>query len=541
MDFLLNVAAVNWARGQFALTASYHWIFIPLTIGLGLIMAIMETIYVKTGDEKWKNTTKFWQRLFGINFAIGIATGVILEFQFGTNWSNYSWFVGDIFGAPLAIEGIVAFFLEATFVSVMFFGWNRVSKGVHLLATWMVFVGAVLSALWILIANAWMQYPIGMQFNPDTVRNEMVDFWAIVFSPVAINKFLHTVFASFAVGASFVVGVSSWYLLKKRHVDFSLKSIKIASFIGLATFLMLAFTGDGSAYEVAQKQPMKLAAMEGLYEGTEGAGLVAIGMLNPAKEAFNDDVDPYIFKIEIPKLLSLLGYRDMNAFVPGIRDIVEGGYTLSDGTTALSFEERQAKGRLAIQALADYRVAKEEENNALFAGDATAASVAALTAEKNETVLRDNYAHFGYGYLETGEDLIPDVPLTFYSFHIMVIIGMYFILFFIVVLYFLYKRDLRNTKWLLYVALWSIPLTYIAGQMGWNVAEVGRQPWTIQDIMPVNISASAISSGHVIATFVIFAAIFTGLLFAMITIMVKQIKKGPEEISSEDGGKNNVY
>src|SRR5690554_5664127 len=519
MDILLSLSSVNWSRGQFALTAGYHWIFIPLTIGLALIMAIMESIYVRTGDEKWKNISRFWQKIFGINFAIGIATGIILEFQFGTNWSNYSWFVGDIFGAPLAIEGILAFFLEATFVTIMFFGWNRVSKGVHLLSTWMVFLGAVLSALWILVANAWMQYPVGMEFNPDTVRNEMVDFWAVALSPVAINKFLHTVLACFAVGSSFVVGVSSWYLLKKRHIDFALKSSKIGSIVGIISFLMLAYTGDGSAYEVAQKQPMKLAAMEGLYEGTEGAGLVAIGMLNPAKKAFNDEVDPYIFKLEIPKLLSLLGYRDLNAFVPGIRDIIEGGYTLQDGTTALSFEERQARGKIAIQALADYQVAKQEGRDA--------------DAANYETILQDNYAHFGYGYLETGEDLIPHVPITFYSFHLMVIIGMYFILFFIVVLYYLYKKDMRDTKWLQYVALWSIPLTYIAGQLGWVVAEMGRQPWTIQDILPVHISASAVSTGHIITTFTMFAVLFTALLAANITIMVKQIKKGPDTIEPE--------
>lgn len=519
MDLLLSLSSVNWSRGQFALTAGYHWIFIPLTIGLALIMAVMESVYVKTGDEKWKRTTKFWQKLFGINFAIGVATGIILEFQFGTNWSNYSWFVGDIFGAPLAIEGIVAFFLEATFISVMFFGWNRVSKKVHLLSTWLVFIGAVLSAFWILVANAWMQFPVGMEFNPDTVRNEMTNFWAVVLSPVAYNKFLHTVFASFAVGASFVVGVSSWYLLKNRHVEFALKSIKIGAFLGLFTFIMLAVTGDGSAYQVSQKQPMKLAAMEGLYEGKEGAGLVAIGMLNPAKSEYNDEVDPYIFKLEIPKLLSLLGYRDLNAFVPGIKDIIDGGYTLQDGSTALSFEERQEKGRIAIQALADYQTAKAEGRDA--------------DAANYETILRDNYAHFGYGYLETGEDLIPHVPLTFYSFHLMVIIGMYFILFFIVVLYFLYKKDMRNAKWLQYVALWSIPLTYIAGQLGWIVAEVGRQPWTIQDILPVQVSASAVSTNHVITTFTMFAVLFTALLVANITIMVKQIKKGPETLEPE--------
>ena len=538
MDILLNAATVNWARGQFALTASYHWIFVPLTIGLALIMAIMESIYVKTGDEKWKNISRFWQKIFGINFAIGIATGIILEFQFGTNWSNYSWFVGDIFGAPLAIEGIVAFFLEATFVTVMFFGWNRVSKGVHLLSTWMVFAGSVLSALWILVANAWMQYPVGMEFNPDTVRNEMVDFWAVALSPVAINKFLHTVMACIAVGSSFVVGVSAWFLLKKRHIDFALKSIKVGSIVGLITFVMLAITGDGSAYEVAQKQPMKLAAMEGLYEGSEGAGLVAFGILNPTKQAYNDDTNPYIVKFEIPKLLSFLGYRDLNAFVPGIKDIIDGGYTLADGSVALSFEERQARGKLAIQALADYQTAKQQEKDAISAGDSESASKLSAEAANYENIIRANYEHFGYGYLESGKDMIPHVPLTFYTFHVMVMIGMYFILFFMVIIYFHYKKSLHKTKWLLYVALWSIPLKYISGQAGWMVAEMGRQPWTIQDILPVQVAVSGVSTGHIITSFFIFAAIFTALLIAEITIMVKQIKKGPEPLDFEVELKN---
>lgn len=511
---LLSASAVNWSRAQFALTASYHWLFVPLTIGLGLIMAIMESLYVKTGDEKWKNATKFWQKIFGINFAIGIATGIILEFQFGTNWSNYSWFVGDIFGAPLAIEGILAFFMEATFVSIMFFGWNRVSKKMHLASTWLVFVGASLSAFWILVANAWMQYPIGMEFNPESVRNEMVDFWAVAFSPVAYNKFLHTTFSCWAVGAAFVVAISGWYLLKKRHTDFAVKSMKIGSLVGLVAFVMLAATGDGSAYHVAQKQPMKLAAMEGLYEGKEGAGLVAVGMLNPERKNYNDEVDPYIFKIELPKLLSLLGYRDINAFVPGIVDIVDGGYTLPDGTTALSFQERRERGLKAIKALADYQVAKEEGRDA--------------DAANHETILRENYAHFGYGYLEAEEDMIPNIPLTFYSFHLMVMIGMYFILFFMVMLYFLYKKDMVSNRWLQYVALWSLPLAYLASQLGWVVAEVGRQPWTIQDILPVQAASSAISAQNVATTFILFAVLFTGLLIAEVTIMVKQIKKGPE-------------
>ena len=511
---ILNASLVNWSRAQFAMTAAYHWLFVPLTLGLGVMMAIMETNYVRTGDEKWKKTAKFWQTIFGINFAIGVATGIILEFQFGTNWSNYSWFVGDIFGAPLAIEAIVAFFLEATFISIMFFGWNRVSKKAHLTATWLTILGATLSAYWILVANAWMQYPVGMNFNPDTVRNEMTDFWAVALSPVAVNKFFHAVLSGWGLGASFVVGVGSWYFLKKRHVDFALKSIKMGAVFGFISFILLAVTGDGSAYQVAQKQPMKLASMEGLYKGKTGAGMVAFGILNPNKQAYNDSIDPYYFKIELPKLLSLLGYRDINAFVPGINDIVDGGYTLPDGEKALSFDEKKERGQLAIQALANYRKAKQEGRDA--------------DAAEYKNTLQENYAYFGYGYLKTGQDSIPHVPLTFYSFHLMVIIGFYFILMFAIVWYFGHKKKMESAKWLQYIALWSIPLAYLAGQLGWIVAEVGRQPWTIQDVLPVQAAVSGLSTGNVITTFILFATLFTLLLVAEVTILVKQIKKGPE-------------
>ncbi len=514
MDLLLN-ATVNWSRAQFALTAGYHWIFVPITIGLAVIMSVMETIYVKTGDEKWKKTTKFWQLIFGINFAIGVATGIILEFQFGTNWSNYSLFVGDIFGAPLAIEGIIAFFLEATFITIMFFGWNRVSKKMHLASTWLVTLGTTLSAFWILVANAWMQHPIGMEFNPETMRNEMVDFWAIVNSPVAINKFLHTVTSSWGVGAVFVTSISMWYLIKKRDQEFALRSILISSIFGLFAFLIVAATGDGSAYEVTQKQPMKLAAMEGLYEGKEGAGLVAIGLLNNEKKRYDDGVDPYIFKIEIPKLLSLMGYRNINAFVPGIKDVVEGGFTLPDGTTALSFQEKKERGLIAHKALADFQEAKSEGRD--------------TDAANFEKVIRDNYDYFGYGFLEKEEDMIPNVPLTFYAFHLMVMIGAYFILFFAVIWYLHKKKKLESMTWLHHVGLWSLILALVGTQLGWVVAEVGRQPWTIQDILPVQAAASAVPAANVKTTFFMFAFLFSLLLIAEIMIMVKQIKKGPEK------------
>ncbi|MDD2551974.1 MAG: cytochrome ubiquinol oxidase subunit I [Dysgonamonadaceae bacterium] len=522
MDFFNASSVVDWSRLQFAMTAGYHWLFVPLTLGLAVIMSVMETMYVRTGKEEWKHAAKFWMKLFGINFAVGVATGLILEFQFGTNWSNYSWFVGDIFGAPLAIEAIIAFFLEATFISIMFFGWNKVSKKAHLTATWLVTLGATLSALWILIANAWMQYPIGMEFNPETVRNEMVDFWAIALSPVAINKFFHAVVSGWGTGAAFVVAISAWFLIKKRHNDFALKSIQIGAIFGFISFVLLAITGDGSGYEVAQKQPMKLAAMEGLYEGKEGAGLVALGVLHPSKSDksnYDDENDAFLFKIELPKLLSLMGYRNFNAFVPGIKDIIEGGYTLPDGTMALSFEEKKMRGEKAIKALANYQVAKEEGRNDEATGF--------------EAELQENFAYFGYGYLASPERTIPNVPLIFYSFRIMVMIGFYYILLFAMVWYFYYKKTLTANRWILYVSLWSLPLAYLAGQVGWIVAEVGRQPWAIQDILPVKVAVSSLEVGSVITSFILFAVLFSALLIADISIMLKQIKKGPEDTDTD--------
>jgi cytochrome d ubiquinol oxidase subunit I len=307
IDFTL----VDWSRAQFALTAIYHWLFVPLTLGLSFIIAIMETIYVRTGSEEWKRLTRFWMTLFGINFAIGVATGIILEFEFGTNWSNYSWFVGDIFGAPLAVEGILAFFLESTFVAVMFFGWNKVSRKFHLTSTWLVAIGANLSALWILVANAWMQNPVGMAFNPETARNEMVSFWAVLFNQVAVEKFLHTISSGFLLASMFVLGISSWFLIRKREELFARRSILIAGIFGLLSSLMVAYTGDSSARTLSKVQPVKFAAMEALYQGKSNAGLIAIGFLKDADTKTGEKINKELaFKIEIPGLLSVLTSGD---------------------------------------------------------------------------------------------------------------------------------------------------------------------------------------------------------------------------------------
>ena len=474
----------------------------------------METMWVRTGKAEWLNATKFWMKLFAINFAIGIATGLILEFQFGSNWSNYSWFVGDIFGAPLAIEGLFAFFLEATFFAVMFFGWNRVSRRFHLVSTWMVFIGSNISALWILVANAWMQNPVGMEFNPMTARNEMSDFWAVLLSPTAMSKFFHTVTSAYTLSACFVVGVSAWFILKKRHFEFARKSILLASVFGFLSIIATIFTGDISAQDVTRTQPMKLAAMEGLNEGGKGAPFTLIGLTCTDPQLPSERMKTVKYGITIPKLLSFLGYHDFDAYVPGIQNIMDG-YTSEDGKVYPSIEQRMANGRLAIDALKTYKQAVKDKNDAL--------------ASQSLQTLRANFRDFGYGYLSSPYDTIPPVPLVFYSFRLMVGLGMLFVLLFICSWWYAKKRKFEKFKFIPYLAIACVPLAYIASQCGWIVAEVGRQPWVVQNLMPTNVAITRIASGWVVTTFWMFAILFTLLLIAEIGIMFTQIRKGVKE------------
>lgn len=502
---------VDWSRLQFAVTAIYHWLFVPLTLGLSVIVAIMESVYVKTGSEEWLKITKFWMKLFGINFAIGVATGIILEFEFGTNWSNYSWFVGDIFGAPLAIEGILAFFMESTFFAVMFFGWNKVSKRFHLTATWLTAIGASISALWILVANAWMQYPVGMEFDPDQMRNVMDNFWAL-FSGIAVNKFFHAVFSGWALAGVFVIGVSCWFLWKKRNVEFALKSIKLAAWFGLCGMLLTMYTGDGSAVEVTKHQPMKLAAMEGLYHGHKGQSLAAVAWLNPDKE-WNNDESEYLFEVPVPYGLSILGRHDPDAFIPGITDIIEGRDINDAGDTVntVGYSRRIEMGKAAQDALRQYGEAQK-------AGD-----VVGMEASLKD--FRANYKYFGYGYFDNVEEAIPPVGLTFISFRLMVFLGSYFLVFYVVVLLMVYKTQiLQRSRLMQWIAMLSVPFMWVCSEAGWAVAEVGRQPWTVQDLLPTIASVSAIPSSSVILTFWIFAVLFTVLLVAEVSIMVKAVK-----------------
>ena len=542
-NLFLNIDAgtIDWSRAQFALTAIYHWLFVPLTLGLAVIMGIVETKYYRTKDEFWKNAAQFWQKLFGVNFAMGVATGIILEFEFGTNWSNYSWFVGDIFGAPLAVEGIVAFFMESTFVAVMYFGWKKVSPGFHLASTWLTGLGATISAWWILVANAWMQYPVGCEFNPDTIRNEMVSFAEVALSPFAIDKFCHTVISSWIIGAVFCVAVCCWYLMKNRNIKLATESMKIGVWVGLIAAILAGATGHKSGQSVAQVQPMKLAAMEALYNGGTDQGLTAIAWVNPfcQPEYANEESAP--LKIDMPYALSFMATNDFHGYVPGINDILNG-YTKPDGTVEPSADEKIARGKKAIAALAAYRKAKNEDTDEDF-------------LNSQLSILKDNMKYFGYGYIRNKEELVPYIPVNFWAFRIMVGLGCVFILYFTIMLLLIYdipflsvftrrllttvgilpeteadspKRITGLPSWHYWTAIVLVPLAYIASECGWLVAEFGRQPWTIQDMLPTWAAVSDLNSSSVALTFILFLILFSTMLAVEINILLKQISKGPE-------------
>jgi len=541
-NLFLNIDAgtIDWSRAQFALTAIYHWLFVPLTLGLAVIMGIVETKYYRSKDEFWKTAAKFWQKLFGVNFAMGVATGIILEFEFGTNWSNYSWFVGDIFGAPLAVEGIVAFFMESTFVAVMFFGWKKVSPGFHLASTWLTGLGATISAWWILVANAWMQCPVGCEFNPDTMRNEMVSFAEVALSPFAVDKFLHTVISSWIIGAIFCVAVCCWYLMKKRETRLATESMKIGAWVGLIAALLAGATGHVAGQDVAKSQPMKLAAMEALYNGGTDQGLTAIAWVNPFRQPDYESEESAPLKIDMPYALSFMATNDFHGYVPGVNDILRG-YVKPDGTVEPSVDEKISRGKQAIAALKAYREAK-----------AQGADEAAINSQLS--ILKENMKYFGYGYIKNKHDVVPFIPINFWAFRIMVGLGCLFIVYFALLLLMIYKvpyisiiiRRLLATvgilpetaadtegisglpSWHYWAAIVMVPLAYIASESGWLVAEFGRQPWTIQDMLPTWAAVSDLNSGSVALTFILFLILFTTMLAVEINILLKQIKKGPE-------------
>lgn len=507
----MEFGLVEASRLQFAVTAIYHFLFVPLTLGLVIILAIMESVYVLSGKEIWRDITRFWGKLFAINFAMGVATGITMEFQFGTNWAYYSHYVGDIFGVPLAIEGLMAFFLESTFVGIFLFGWDRISKGKHLLVTWLMAIGTNLSALWILIANGWMQNPIGAKFNAETMRMELDSFQKIFFNDVAQSKFVHTISAGYVTGAMFVLSISCYYLLKNSNLQIAKRSIIVASSFGLLSALSVVVLGDESGYSTGLNQKMKLAAIEGMWETEKApAGLTIFAIPNQEKQ-INE------YEIKIPYALGLIATRSNHKEVPGIKELVEVS------------ESRIKNG------INQYKILKDLRNGN------------SLNAEKDKLFLKENYQDIGYALLlkkyrkdienaseqeikMAANDTKPNVTPLFYSFRIMVSLGMFFILLFATAFYQMNVKHNFNKKFLLKICLFSLPLPWIAAELGWIVAEYGRQPWVIEGILPTALGVSSVSSTNVISSLFGFITLYTILLVVDLFLMVKYVKIGPKNL-----------
>ena len=502
---------VDLSRLQFAVTAMYHFIFVPLTLGLSFMLVAMEVTYVITGKEIYKDMTRFWGKLFGINFALGVATGITMEFQFGTNWAYYSHYVGDIFGAPLAIEGLMAFFLESTFIGLFFFGWNRLSKGKHLAATILMALGSNLSALWILIANAWMMNPVGAEFNFQTMRMEMVDFWAVLTNEWAQAKFVHTVAGGYMTGAVFVMAISAYYMLRRQDVPFARSSFRLAAIFGMVATLMTIQMGDESGYLVTKNQPTKIAAMEAIWETHKAPAPLTLFAI-PDEAARTNHL-----QIDLPWLFGLMGTRSLSTEIPGINEL-----------TAQA-EQRIIKGQQAFRALEQLR--KEPANEML---------------RSQFMAVRDD---LGFGLLlkrytnnvtsatpemikQAAADTIPSVAPMFWSFRLMVGSGLAMALVFILGLFFTFKNEIVNKKWYLRLAMLSLPLPWIASEAGWFVAEFGRQPWTIYNVLPTHLSVSALSTSDVASSLLGFGALYTALLIVEMWLMIRISKRGPSALGT---------
>ncbi|MGL5680483.1 MAG: cytochrome ubiquinol oxidase subunit I [Plesiomonas shigelloides] len=502
---------VELSRLQFALTAMYHFLFVPLTLGMSFLLAIMESVYVMTNKQIYKDMTKFWGKLFGINFALGVATGLTMEFQFGTNWSYYSHYVGDIFGAPLAIEGLMAFFLESTFVGMFFFGWDRLSKRQHLMVTWLTAIGTNMSALWILVANGWMQNPVGAEFNFETMRMEMVSFAELVMNPVAQVKFVHTVAAGYVAGSMFVLGISAYYLLKKRDIPFARRSFAIAASFGMASILSVMVLGDESGYELGDVQKVKLAAIESEWETQPPpASFTLFGI--PNQEEMRTD-----FAIKIPYALGLIATRSLDTPVIGLRDLLkEHEVRIRNGMVAYDLLQKLRNGQDTPEIRAQFDSAKKDLGYGLLLTRYTS-DVANATEAQIQLAVKDS---------------IPQVAPLFFSFRIMVGVG--FVLLFIIGMAFFQtcRHKIEQKPWLLKLALWGIPLPWIAIEAGWFVAEYGRQPWAVGEILPVTSAASAIGASDVIFSMLLICGLYTLFLIAEMYLMFKFARLGPSSLKT---------
>ncbi|MYM63297.1 cytochrome ubiquinol oxidase subunit I [Pseudomaricurvus sp. HS19] len=506
---MIDTAAVELSRLQFALTAMYHFLFVPLTLGMSFILAIMESAYVLTDKVIYRDMVKFWGKLFGINFALGVTTGITMEFQFGTNWSYYSHYVGDIFGAPLAIEGLMAFFLESTLIGLFFFGWERLSKVQHLTVTWLVALGSNLSALWILIANGWMQNPIGAEFNYTTMRMEMVSFAEVIFNPVAQVKFVHTVASGYVTGAMFVLGISSYYLLKGRDIAFAKRSFAIASSFGLASILSVIVLGDESGYEVGDVQKVKLAAIEAEWE------------THPAPAAFtligfpDDEQEKTHYAVRIPWLLGLIATRSIDEEVMGIKDLkAMHRERILNGMEAYSLLQKLRAGDISDATIADFEAVKDDLGYGLLLKRYTDAVVDATEEQIDAAV----------------DDSIPGVAPLFWVFRMMV--GLGFAMLFVFTAAFIQSTRHRSdaSRWVLRMALFSIPMPWLAAEAGWFVAEYGRQPWSIAEVLPTHLSASAISAGQVTSSLTAIILFYTALLVVELYLMFRFARLGPSSL-----------
>ena len=503
---------VSLARLQFAMTALYHFLFVPLTLGLSFLLAIMESAYVMTGRKIWRDMTRFWGKLFGINFAMGVATGITMEFQFGTNWAYYSHYVGDIFGAPLAIEGLMAFFLESTFVGLFFFGWDRMSKLGHLTVTWLVAIGSSMSALWILIANGWMQNPVGAQFNPDTMRMELSSFYDLLFNPTAQSKFVHTVSAGYVTGAVFMLAISAYYLLNNRHVAFAKRSIIVASAFGLASALSVVVLGDESGYTITENQKMKLAAIEAMWKTAPAPAPFSLFAVPDVAAQQNH------FEIKIPWALGIIATRSFDTPVQGIDELVARAQTrIKSGIVAYDALERVKANRSDTKARIDLETHAHDLGYALllkrYVSDPRKADDAQIA--------------------KAAADTVPGVVPLFWTFRIMVALGFYFIALFAAAFYYTSKLDFSRT-WLLRLFLWSLPLPWLAAELGWFVAEYGRQPWAIDGVLPTFLASSSVSLAQILFTLCGFVLFYSSLAVVDFILMRKYVRMGPVEALGQD-------
>lgn len=507
MDHLIALS-----RLQFAITAMYHFIFVPLTLGMTWILVIMESCYVATGREIYKDMTKFWGKLFGINFAIGVTTGLTLEFQFGTNWAYYSHYVGDIFGTPLAIEGLMAFFLESTFVGMFFLSWNHVSKKQHLLFTTLVAIGSNFSALWILVANGWMQNPVGTVFNPITMRMELSNFWDVLFNPVAQAKFLHTVSAGYVTASIFVLAISSYYLMKKQDLDFAKRSFKIAALFGLCSSIAVIFMGDKSGLYVYNAQPTKLAAIEGVWNTTEAPAPWSLIAWPNQKTRVND------FNINIPYLGSLILTHGLKGTITGINQL--------EAINKL----RIINGQQELIMLEKYRHNQHENTNLIPQIEANSNDIGyGLLLKKYTTDVQTATPEM---IDQAARDTVPNPLPIYYTFRLMVLLGISMFLLFAFSVYYS-NKGIENKTSLLKAALILLPAPWIACWSGWFVAEYGRQPWTIYGILPTHQSASSLTTGDVMFSLAGFFILYTILLIVEMYLMIKYAKQGPSTLGTK--------